>query len=217
VGSRGNFCTGSLIAPHVVLTVAHCVQPGADYKIVAYGADGKPQLQNVRKVAIHPNFNMQAMASHRATADVALLKLEKPLPDIVVPAALGAKRRVKPGEALTIAGFGVIQAGTGHGLGLPREAKLTVTGHPSSLQIRLVDPITRNQRSGLGACTGDSGAPAYDGDGPQKSGQVIGVVSWTTAPNDEEGCGGFTGLTPLLRYRDWIVETAKKLGSPIAP
>lgn len=27
VGSRGNFCTGALIAPKLVLTVAHCVQP----------------------------------------------------------------------------------------------------------------------------------------------------------------------------------------------
>ncbi|GAA0007703.1 hypothetical protein BRDID11002_77090 [Bradyrhizobium diazoefficiens] len=56
VGSRGNFCTGSLIAPKLVLTVAHCVQPGADYKIVDRGTDGQPQLLNVRTVAIHPNF-----------------------------------------------------------------------------------------------------------------------------------------------------------------
>jgi secreted trypsin-like serine protease len=215
VGSTlGDQCTGTALAPDLVLTAAHCVMRKARYAVKAYQTG---DVIRVRKIARHPRFNFKSYAAARATADVALLKLEKPLPDIVVPAALGAKRRVKPGETLTIAGFGVTQAGTGHGLGLPREAKLTVTGHPSSLQIRLVDPITRNRRAGLGACTGDSGAPAYDGDGPQKSGQVIGVVSWTTAPNDEEGCGGFTGLTPLLRYRDWIVETAKKLGSPIAP
>src|SRR2546423_3415568 len=59
VGSRGNFCTGTLVAPKLVLTVAHCVQPGADYKIVDRGTDGQPQLLNVRTVAIHPNFNMQ--------------------------------------------------------------------------------------------------------------------------------------------------------------
>jgi hypothetical protein len=43
------------------------------------------------------------------------------------------------------------------------------------------------------------------------------VVSWSTGPNETAGCGGLTGLTPLLAYRDWIIATAKKLGSPIAP
>ncbi len=79
VGSRGNFCTGTLIAPTLVLTAAHCVQPGATYKIVEYGADRQPQLQDVRSVAIHPGFSMQAMTAHRATADVALLRLDAPL------------------------------------------------------------------------------------------------------------------------------------------
>src|SRR5664279_3700141 len=62
VGSRGNFCSGALIAPKLVLTVAHCVQPGATYKIVDYGADKQPQLQDVKNVAIHPSFNMAAIS-----------------------------------------------------------------------------------------------------------------------------------------------------------
>jgi hypothetical protein len=46
---------------------------------------------------------------------------------------------------------------------------------------------------------------------------VIGVVSWSTGPKLGDGCGGLTGVTPLSRYRAWIVDTARKLGSPLAP
>jgi secreted trypsin-like serine protease len=41
---------------------------------------------------------------------------------------------------------------------------------------------------------------------------VIGVVSWSTGPNMTDGCGGLTGVTPLARYRGWIVEQAGKMG-----
>lgn len=208
--SKGNLCTGTALARDLVLTAAHCVVRPVRYDVSAYQTGGPIRA---RSVARHPRFDFAAYAESRATADVALVKLESPLPDIVVPAALGAPRRVAAGETLTVAGFGVTSAGTDHGLRVPRMARLTVTGKPGSLQIRLVDPAANNVRAGLGGCTGDSGAPAFDGEGPL----VIAVVSWSTGAGDTEGCGGLTGLTPLLNYRAWIVETARKLNSPIAP
>ena len=81
--------------------------------------------------------------------------------------------------------------------------------------MRLVDPATKGERAGLGACTGDSGAPAFEETGA--SAAVIGIVSWTTGPGGSDGCGGLTGLTPLVLYRDWIVTTARQLGSPVGP
>ena len=169
----------------------------------------------MRGVALHPRFNAASYAASRATADVALLKLASPLADLVMPAKLAPARNVAVGEELTIAGFGVTAAGTARGLGLPRMATLIVTGKPGSLQIRLFDLATRNLRAGLGACTGDSGAPVFAPTSDARVGQIIGIVSWSTAPGDEPGCGGLTGVTPLLLYRAWIVETARRLGSPL--
>ena len=143
VGSRGNFCSGALIAPDLVLSAAHCVQPGADYKIVDYDAHRQPQLRDVRRVAVHPQFNMQAIAAHRATADVALLQLAAPLRG--KPARrLGAPRiRSSPASRFTIAGIGVAIRGDGKSGGIVRAAGLVATGKPGTLQIRLVDPATR--------------------------------------------------------------------------
>src|ERR1700676_890932 len=211
VGSRGNFCTGALIASKLVLTAAHCVQPGAVYKIVEYGADRQPQLQDVKNVAIHPAFNMQAMMAHRATADVALLQLEAP-PKGKNPAALGMPQiPILLGSRFTIAGVGVTIRGEGASGGTIRVAGLIATGQPSTWQIRLVDPVAKGAREGLGACTGDSGGPVFE---DRPGGAItIGVISWSTGPNGSAGCGGLTGVTPLTLYRDWILQTARQWGS----
>jgi secreted trypsin-like serine protease len=208
VGSRGNFCSGALIAPTLVLTVAHCVQPGAEYKIVEYGADQKPQLRDVKNIAVHPTFNMQAMLAHRATADVALLQLAFSAKG-KAPAELGLPQLpIAIGSRFTIAGIGVTVRGDGKSGGTIRSAGLIATGKPGTLQIRLVDPAGQGAQAGLGACTGDSGGPVFE---DQPGGPVIiGVISWSTGPNGSAGCGGLTGVTPLTPYRDWILQTARQ-------
>src|SRR5262245_22179240 len=213
VGSRGNSCTGVAIARDLVLTVAHCVLPGADYKLVDYDAARRPVLKDVSRVASHPQFDLNTMLAHRATADVALLKLAEALPAGMTPAALATRLPTTVGEPFVVAGFGVTVRGDGRTGGTLRSARLVATGRPGSLQLRLVDPAARNERAGLSACTGDSGAPVFD----ETERAIVGIVSWSTGPKNSAGCGGLTGVTPLARYRDWIKETAKQLGAPLPP
>jgi Trypsin len=215
VGSRGTSCTGVAIARDLVLTAAHCALPGADYKLVEFDAAHVPQLKDVAAIARHPQFELATLLSHRATADVALMKLTAPLPAAFAPAPLaGAGRSVAPGDEFVVAGDGVTVRGDGRTGGTARAATLVATGEPGTLQLRLLDPATKGARAGLGACTGDSGAPVFEA-APRLA--VIGIVSWSTGPNLTDGCGGLTGVTPLTRYRAWIVETAGKMGSSLVP
>ena len=213
VGSRGNSCTAIAVARDLVLTAAHCVPPGADYKLVEFDAQRLPRLRDTQSVARHPQFSQKAFDSHRATADVALIKFAAPVGSDVPASVHGERLQIAPGDRLTVLGYGLTQIGNGKSGGTLRNASLVVTGQPGNLQIRLMDPATRNERAGLGACTGDSGGPVFR----EINGRsvVVGVVSWSTGAGNSEGCGGLTGVTPLSLYYPWIVETSRKFGSPL--
>jgi secreted trypsin-like serine protease len=215
VSSRGSSCTGTAVGRDLVLTAAHCVLHGADYKIVEYDAARRPALKDVAQIVRHPQFSLASLNAQRATADVALLKLADPLPARLTLARLSAAPApTQAGDRFIVAGYGVTVRGDGRSGGTLRAAELTATGRPGNLQLRLVDPETQNAAPGLGACTGDSGAPVFRRGGTGL--ELIGTVSWSTAPNNAAGCGGLTGVTPLALYRSWIIEAAGRLGSGLA-
>jgi secreted trypsin-like serine protease len=212
-GGRGNFCSGAVLTRDLVLTAAHCVPPNFDYKLIEYDSLRQPTLRDVAHVVRHPQFDREAARNHRVTADLALVKLAEPLPAAYVPVAVGARPTIAVGDKFIVTGYGVATRGDGRSGGIARSATLVATGQPGTLQLRLVDPATKGERPGLGACTGDSGAPVFETRGGRLA--VIGVVSWSTGPGSSEGCGGLTGVTPIARYRDWVVETAGKMGSQL--
>jgi hypothetical protein len=216
LGSHGTACTATAIARNLLLTAAHCVEPGSDYKLADLTDPHAPALKPLARIERDPQFEMKRLLGHLATADVALVQLPQPLAADIPPVALddGAKP-VAVGDALVVAGYGVTVRGDGRTGGTVRAATLVATGQPNTLQLRLFDPRTKGEAAGLGACAGDSGAPAFrDSDGRLA---IIGVVSWSTGPKLTAGCGGLTGVTPLVRYREWIVQRARALGSPLAP
>jgi len=86
------------------------------------------------------------------------------------------------------------------------------------IRIAIILVCTCTLASSLSAMVGGAplaGAPVYREIGGALA--VIGVVSWSTGPSLSDGCGGLTGVTPLMRYRVWIVEQALKMGSVLPP
>ena len=159
----------------------------------------------------HKNLPEAARACFRYVADVALLQLAVPAAG-KAPAVLGMPNiPIQVGGRFTIAGVGVTVRGDGKSGGSIRVAGLIASGKPGTLQIRLVDPVGQGVRDGLGACTGDSGAPVFED--KQGGPVIVGVVSWSTGPNGSDGCGGITGVTPLTLYRDWVMQTALQWGA----
>jgi secreted trypsin-like serine protease len=207
--ARGGYCTGTVLAPHIALTAAHCVWGKTEITVSGW-PDAGAESHKVIAVVAHPLYDARSYAKSQAAIDLALLKLESPLRE-TKPVILRARVPL-PGERFGIAGFGLKASGSLAGPRTLQTATLIVVGEPSSLQLRLVDPASRGGAvAGLGSCYGDSGGPVFEWSGDRFV--LIGLLSWSNGPNMSMGCGGFTGVTPLVRHRGWIIKTAREMGS----
>lgn len=204
VSTRGASCTGTVLAPDLVLTAAHCVAPKADYAVAIVGA-GQPKLVPAARIVVHPRFDADQFETRRPTPDLALVKLAEPLPARFRPARLGAADGLpEKGTAFQIAGYGMAAAGAEKSAGTLRTVTLPSIGTTGGIMVRLSPP-----EGAAGACTGDSGGPAF------RDGAVAGVMGWATGPGGTRGCGGVTGVTLVSLHRDWIEGEARSLGSPL--
>jgi len=152
--------------------------PGADYKIVLYDAQRQPQLREVKRWPRIRSSTSRAF-SRTAPAPTSRCCNSSNRSGQDSGADRGAARADRGRQpAFTVAGIGVTKRGDGKSGGTIRAATLTATGQPGRLQIRLVDPATNNTTEGLGACTGDSGAPVFEDQNGRAV--IVGVVSWST-------------------------------------
>ena len=215
VGPRGTGgrigCTGTAVARDLVLTAAHCVASGGQPAVVERDDGRRSRSIRVTHAERHPTFDLDTAVARGETADVALLKLAEPLSARRLPAAISERMIVLIGERFIVAGYGVTLDGGDGRPGTLRIATLMTVRSPSSRHFQLADPATRGEIAGLGACSGDSGGPVFEDTGGRLV--VMGVVSWATSPRGHAGCGGLTGATPLAPFREWMMETARKLGS----
>ena len=212
LGTRGT-CSGTLIAPDVVLTAGHCIDVTPWLVVVDttdVATDAGERI-GVRAAIAYPDWE--------STFDVGVLVLDRPaaVPPRAVARTCTMHDHLRRDAELVVVGFGAADPrGDDNTAKLQATVRVTdprCTVDPSCAEA--IDPggefIAGGARDPGDACFGDSGGPAYMA---TASGPVVaGVVSRGLA--GDWACGGGTVYVRTDRVAAWIEDvTGRRLVRP---
>jgi hypothetical protein len=197
--ANGWCCTGTLVAPNVVVTAAHCDREGCPGERVFIGRDiDRPQegrIVSVAARAVHPDY-----ARRRPYADVMVLILDEDVTG-VAPRAIAPSDGLRDEASIRVVGYGRVDvAGTmGYGVrrlvDVPLVSPELAVGQEAGTEFAAGRPFLEKD-----SCSGDSGGPAY----VERDGSWLLMGATSRAIPGRRTCGDGGIYTSVPAHADWV-------------
>ncbi|HEY2054904.1 MAG TPA: serine protease [Solirubrobacterales bacterium] len=231
--TAGYACTGTVVAPRVVLTAGHCVEDIESSSIVEPGliavATGvsnlkkiePAQVSKVERVLAYPDFNPTELHG-----DAGLLILTAPVTAPPIALATGADAALyEAGDELTVAGWGIDNRSTGHTPNQLQAATVPIEEASRCKEgLRRFYPFFDPSRQvcaldaphfHITTCHGDSGGPAI-ATRPDGTPVEVGVTSLGDGTCNPASPAVFTRVDQISSWvQSWI--NAVEAGAPTPP
>jgi secreted trypsin-like serine protease len=197
VGSPAAWCcTGTLVAPNVVVTAGHCWAGGCAARVfIGEDVESEGRVVNVRDALAHPDYNPPDPLQ-----DIAVLILEEDVD--VAPRAIADDRAIEAAVGVRLAGYGNTDVSSSGGYGLRRMVDVPLASNdPKYGADAATEFVAGAPFLDRDSCNGDSGGPAY----VQANGTwyLAGATSRATA-SSVRPCGDGGIYTRVSAYEDWI-------------
>ena len=206
-------CSGTLIAPQLVLTAGHCADGCANFVVVGTSVDaaGRSQLLSVKEKRRHPGFKAD---DKTIVHDLTLLVLAEPVKD-VTPRRIATAAEIAAAKEAWIVGFGTTNNQGTSGYGQRRVGGPALFADPANAAYG-ADPATEvvlgKHPADLDSCRGDSGGPIYI---LTPEGEFLAGATSRSVRNATQVCGdGGVYVRPDV-YLPWILAIAQEAG--VAP
>lgn len=191
-------CTGTIVAPSVILTAAHCVDDSPRSLHVVFGltVQKAKEVREADKVIQHSNWNRHLPSGE---GDLALIHFKGNLPEGYQPVKLANENlSLKAGQKVLMIGYGVINGEAETGSGKLRQTTTLVIGRHSPTEI-----VTDGKKSSV--CFGDSGGPAFIKIKNE-------FFQWGVASSvANRSCDESSIHTEVMKYEPWIQASIAKL------
>jgi hypothetical protein len=190
-GANGGSCTGTIVAPRIVLTAAHCLDEGVTTVRVWLGSG--PEI-DAESFTFYPNFQFNNPSSF----DVGVVRVGEDLPRTPMP--ILTSRDAQVGEAAIIAGWGRDEFSASASL---RAGSTLISAVSAAVLRTIFAPPSAS------VCQGDSGGPILLNQGGAWA--IAGITSATTG----NPCNQGESIYQAVRHpavRDFILEHVPGIG-----